>query len=185
MPGEEPDVSPRATPARAEEPVEMMDYNASITYRLPVTANAERAERSRQRRGPLPRAEVPGVRSHLHRRARATARSTRSSSPSEHEVDLPQRGIVTNYTIITPVQYPGQTETEPFARVHVWLDGTDVVLGYQPLLDVPERRRARRHAGRGGVGLGGRAGRPRVDRRGQRSLGWMPTGEPDDTTPTS
>ena len=55
----------------------------------------------------------------------------------EYEVDLPQVGVVTSYTIITPVQYPGQTETEPFSRVHVWLDGTDVILGYQPLVDVP------------------------------------------------
>src|SRR6267143_3157192 len=55
----------------------------------------------------------------------------------EHEIDLPQIGTVTNYTIITPVKYPGQTETDPFARVHVWLDGTDAVLGYQELLDTP------------------------------------------------
>ena len=45
--------------------------------------------------------------------------------------------MLTNYTIVTPVQYPGQTETEPFARVHVWLDDTDVVLGYQALIEVP------------------------------------------------
>ena len=41
--------------------------------------------------------------------------------------------------VITPTQYPGQTATEPFARVHVWLDDTDVVLGYQTLLEVPTR----------------------------------------------
>ena len=69
--------------------------------------------------------------------AGATARSTACALGPEHEVDLPQRGTITNYTIITPVQYPGQTETEPFARVHVLLDDTDVVLGYQALLDTP------------------------------------------------
>ena len=156
----------------------MMDYNASITYRMPVTAERG-AGGAGQRRGPLPRAEVPGVRAHVHRgpgllpgrRGRAHRASTRSTSRSV--------GIVTNYTIITPVQYPGQTETEPFARVHVWLDGTDVILGYQPLLDVAERRRPRRHAGRRGVGVGRREGRPRRPPPRAASLGWMPTGEPD------
>ena len=62
------------------------------------------------------------------------AEHVRDYGPAD-EVELPQHGTITNYTIITPVQYPGQTETEPFARVHVWLDDTDVVLGYQPLLD--------------------------------------------------
>ena len=39
----------------------------------------------------------------------------------------------------TPVQYPGQTETEPFARVFVLLDDTDVVLSYQPVVELPVR----------------------------------------------
>ena len=55
----------------------------------------------------------------------------------EHEFDLPQKGVVSNYTIIEPVQYPGQTETERFSRVHIKLDGVDVVLGFQVLIDVP------------------------------------------------
>ena len=161
----------------AAEPVTMMDYNASITYTVPVTPNAERA-RSRPTRRAVPRAEVPGVRSHLHGRARATARSTRSSSPDEHEVDLPQVGVVTNYTIITPVQYPGQTETEPFARVHVWLDDTDVILGYQPLSTSPTPTSASACGSP-------RSGRPRPRRptshpppRAASSAG-CPTGEPD------
>ena len=56
---------------------------------------------------------------------------------AEHEVELPQTGTLTNFTIVTPVQYPGQTETEPFPRVHVLLDEYDVVLGYQNLIEVP------------------------------------------------
>ena len=160
----------------------MMDYDASITYRNPVPANAERAEQATER-GPLPRPAVPGVRAHLHRRRgllpdrRGRAHRGARGRPAR------RRGVVTNYTIITPVQYPGQTETEPFARVHVWLDGTDVVLGYQALIDVPERRHAHRHAGRGDVGVGGREGRPRVHAARARLVGWIPTGEPDDDDP--
>ena len=62
------------------------------------------------------RPAVPGVRPGLRAAARATARSTRSSSRPTHEVELGDRGTITNFTIITPVQYPGQKETEPFAR---------------------------------------------------------------------
>ena len=115
------------------------DDGLQRVHHLLAAGHAQRAaRRAGQRRGPLPRPAVPRVRPHATRAARATARSTRSSSTTEHELDLPQHGTVTNYTIITPVQYPGQTETEPFARVHVLLDGTDVILGYQPLLDTPD-----------------------------------------------
>ncbi len=91
---------------------------------------------------------------------------------------------MTNYTIITPVQYPGQTETEPFARFHVLLDGTDVVLGFQEPVDVPNED----------IRIGMRVGAIWASEaeRGKRAptgthsslIGWMPTGEPDVDDPT-
>ena len=45
VPGEEPVVA-ADDGGPAEEPVTMMDYNASITYTLPVTPNAARAEQA-------------------------------------------------------------------------------------------------------------------------------------------
>ena len=90
-------------------------------------------------------------------------------------------GVLTNYTVITPTQYPGQTATEPFARVHVWLDGTDVVLGYQTLLEVPNDEI------RIGMRLKAVWARPgearRQPPRGGCLLGFAPTGEPDNTDP--
>ena len=47
VPGEEPMV-PADDGGPAEEPVTMMDYNASITYTLPVTPNAQRAEEANE-----------------------------------------------------------------------------------------------------------------------------------------
>ena len=138
------------------------------------------AGRAGQRRGPLPRPAVPGVRAHLHRRQGLLPGRRGRARPSEHEVDLPQTGTITNFTIITPVQYPGQTETEPFARVHVLLDGTDVVLGYQPL-----HRRARTTDVRVGMRVAAVwASEAEKDDLGVHAaegslLGWMPTGEPD------
>jgi len=45
-------------------------------------------------------------------------------------------GTITNFVVVTPVQYPGQTDTEPFARVFVLVDGFDVVLSYQPVIEL-------------------------------------------------
>jgi uncharacterized OB-fold protein len=94
----------------------------------------------------------------------------------EHDVELPQVGVITNYTIITPVQYPGQTETEPFARVQVLLDGIAVVLAYQPVTGLPN---ADIHTG---VRV---AAQWSEDADGRKVLdGWRPTGEPDNDDPT-
>ena len=162
----------------AEEPVTMMDYNASITYSTPVPVNMIRSEQATAQ-GRFLGLQCPTCgRTYTGGRGYCPVDSV--ALTDEHEVDLPQTGVVTNYTIITPVQYPGQTETDPFARVHVLLDGTDVVLGYQALLEVPNDQvriglrvsavwasDAERRDASGGMG------------REAGLVGWMPTGEPD------
>jgi len=81
------------------------------------------------------------------------------------------------------VQYPGQTETEPFSRVHVWLDGTDVILGYQPLVDVPNADV--RVGMRVAAVWASEAEKAALASTAEGSLlGWIPTGEPDDDDPT-
>ena len=94
----------------------------------------------------------------------------------QHLVDLPPTGTITNFVIVTPVQYPGQTETEPFARVFVLLDGTDVVLSYQPVVELPVHD----------VAVGVRvsavwaSAAEETDGNPYGSLiGWMPNGEPN------
>ncbi len=97
------------------------------------------------------------------------------------EVDLPHEGTITNFSIVTPVQYPGQTETEPFVRAFVLLDGTDVIVPYSAVIELPaDQVRVGQRVERR-VGLPGRE-----DRRGWRHggrwgslLGWIPNGEPD------
>jgi uncharacterized OB-fold protein len=158
----------------------MMDYNASITYTLPVTPNAARAEQANEE-GRFIGLKCP-VCGRTYTGGRGYCPVDSVALGPEHEVELPQRGTITNYTIITPVQYPGQTETEPFARVHVWLDDTDVVLGYQPLLDTPNDD----------VHIGMRVAAvwasdaelaDLASNAEGRLLGWIPTGEPDVTDP--
>ena len=165
----------------AEEPVTMMEYDAAITYTLPITPNEARdAEWVAQGRFLGLQCPVCG-RTYLGSRGYCPVDAV--ALGAEHEVELPQNGAITNFTIVTPVQYPGQTETEPFARVHVLLEGTDVVLSYQALVDTPNEdiRTGMRLAPvwASAAELADGAG----DTREAGLIGWIPTGEPDATDP--
>ena len=100
----------------------------------------------------------------------------------EHEIDLADRGTVTSFTVLTPIQYHGQQERQDYALASVLLDGADGTVGQQRLTDVPldEIRMGMRveavwapedeRAGEGGDrGFG----------FGNAIRGWRPTGEPD------
>ena len=54
----------------------------------------------------------------------------------DDEVQIPDTGTVTGFTIITPVNYYGQTKTEPFVYASVLLDGADTTLGGQDITGV-------------------------------------------------
>lgn len=165
----------------APEPVTMMDYKASITYTTPVPDNVIRAEQAADQ-GRFLGLKCPTCgRTYTGGRGYCPVDSLELTP--ENEVDLPQTGVLTSYTIVTPIQYPGQTETEPFSRVHVLLDGTDVVLSYQPLVDVPNED----------IRIGMRLAPvwaseaekndPAADTRESGLIGWIPTGQPDDENP--
>ncbi len=176
--GEVPETDGGDTGA-AQEPVQRMDYHASITYRNPVPAATDRAVvASRNRR-------LLGLRCPRCERVYAGGRGycpiDAVELGPECEVDLPNVGTITNFAIVTPVSYPGQTETEPFVRAFVLLDGTDVVIGYSPVIELPaeEVRVGQRVAAVWASpaeeldqegGMGGAWG---------SLVGWMPNGEPD------
>ncbi len=159
--------------------IEMMDYVASITYRNPVPTNSERSvAASRQER-------LLGNRCPVCERTYSGGRSNCPIDAIElgpdTEVDLPHVGTITNFTIVTPVQYPGQTETEPFVRAFVLLDGTDVVLSYQPVIELSAadvRVGARVAAVWASPGEEVEAGGGMAGAYGNL-LGWIPNGEPD------
>ena len=99
------------------------------------------------------------------------------------DVELPLSGTVVGFTVITPVQYYGQKETEPYIRASVLLDGADTPLGQQDIRDIPVAEFR--------VGLRVRAefrppGERNVDELSNRWAGtgsciarWVPSGEPD------
>ena len=76
-------------------------------------------------------------------------------------VEVLGKGVVANFTVITPTPYPGQLETEPFVRCSILLDGTDAVMGQQTDHRRARRRGPGRHARRDRVGSRRRARRRR------------------------
>lgn len=101
----------------------------------------------------------------------------------EHEVEVSDRGVVTSFTVITPIQYRGQEETEEYVLASLLLDGADSTVGQQRIEEIPHDE----------VRMGLRvkaAWRPPAEREGDASGGgrfgigdaiahWVPTGEPD------
>ena len=92
----------------------------------------------------------------------------------DDEVDVADRGTVTAFTIITPIQYHGQQETEDYAQASVLLDGANQTIMTRldgiPTADVH-------------TGMRVRARWKPVDARGfgfaDSIDGWEPTGEAD------
>ena len=99
------------------------------------------------------------------------------------EIQLADRGVVTNYTVVTPVEYHGQDKTERFAKASVQLDGGGM-LNLQDLLEISvDDVRIGLRVEAVWVGKKERD----VSEIGNRSWGgadgaisgWRPTGEPD------
>jgi len=98
----------------------------------------------------------------------------------EDEVEVADRGIVTSWTVLTPIQYTGQKERADYALASILLDGASGTIGQQRLLEIPmdEIRMGLR------VAAVWAAPEERVaDDRGyglgNAVEGWRPTGEPD------
>jgi uncharacterized protein len=100
------------------------------------------------------------------------------------DVVLPDRGPVSSFTVITPVKYYGQLETEPYIRASILLDGSDSPVTGVDIRDIPIdefrvgmrlqavwRRREERD-------LSGMDNRSQAPWEGVIER-WEPTGEPD------
>ncbi len=55
---------------------------------------------------------------------------------ADDEVELADRGTVTSFTLLTPIQYHGQQEREEYALASILLDGADGTVGQQRITDV-------------------------------------------------
>ena len=100
----------------------------------------------------------------------------------EHEIEVADRGVVTSYTVLTPIQYYGQEEREEYALASILLDGADSTVGQQRLGEV---RLDEIRMGMRVEAVWADEGKERhVDARGygfgNAVAHWRPTGEPDE-----
>jgi len=101
------------------------------------------------------------------------------------EVEVADRGTITTFSIITPLQYPGQEETEDYVQGTLLLDGADTTIMVMHLAGIatdevrmgmrleavwpPESERSTSAAAASSRGMG----------LGDAVASWRPTGEPD------
>ncbi len=118
--------------AKNVEPVKVMEHWVSLTYNEAVAPAAERFA-SALLEGRIIGQKCPVCgRTYIPPRDSCTVDGVPVSP--DNDVVLPDRGVITNYTVVLPVQYPGQRETEPFARVSVLLDGEEGLLNLQSVI---------------------------------------------------
>lgn len=101
---------------------------------------------------------------------------------ADDAVEVADRGAVTSWTVLTPIQYHGQEEREDYALASLLLDGASGTVGQQRLVDVPlgdirpglrveavwaDPDQRENDVDARGLGLG------------SCIVGWRPTGEPD------
>jgi len=166
-----------------QEPVTMTTHLISLEVDEPLAPHRERF------RAGLQEGKIIGQRSPASGKVYVPSRGydamERVQMTEADDVVCSDRGAISSFTEITPVQYYGQEETEPYVRASILLDGTD-----SPIIGIDIRG-----DDIAGVRVGMRVQavwRPAADRRtddmDNRWGGawesvierWEPTGEPDD-----
>jgi len=165
----------------ASEPVVMMDYHMDLAYHELLCPVVQRyADQLMQGRMIGHKCPSCGL---VYAPPRGYCPICVVETTDADEVQLAERGVVTNYTVVTPVEYHGQEKTERFAKVSLLLDGGGT-LSLQDVIDLPVddvRIGVRMEA------VWAPESERNVDEISNRSWGgaenvlrgWRPTGEPD------
>ncbi len=132
-PGHEP-VTPSTVDPGAE-PVEITEHLIGVRIREPLFPF-----RARFAQGLL-EGRILGQRSpadgKVHVPGRGYDALNRVPMGPEDDVEVADTGTVTSFTEITPIQYHGQTETEPYIRCSILLDGADTTVGGIDVRHIP------------------------------------------------
>ena len=133
VPGEEPPAPPATAPDA--EPVAITEHLIGVRIQEPLYPL-----RRRQMEGLLQH-KIVGQRSpadgKVHVPSRGYDAINRVPMTEADDVEVADRGTVTSFTQITPVQYHGQQETEPYIRCSILLDGADTTVGGIDIRDIP------------------------------------------------
>jgi len=166
------------------EPVQFMSHHTAVEYAIPEPSllSIHFAEQ-------LARARIIGHRcpqcSKVYMPPRGYCPLCVVETTEADEVVVADRGTITTFSVITPLQYPGQEETEDYVQATILLDGADTTIMVMrmdgiPIADVrmgmrvqavwpPESERSVAAGSSIARGMG----------LGEAVAGWEPTGEPD------
>ena len=98
----------------------------------------------------------------------------------QDEVEVADRGLVTSWTVLTPIQYTGQKERADYALASILLEGADGTIGQQRLAEVAtDEIRMGLRVEAVWAPPGERDADDRGYGLGTAVEGWRPTGEPD------
>ena len=119
-------------------------------------------------------------------RRAATARSVSSRRPRPTRSTSPTAARSPTFSVITPLQYQGQEETEDYVQATILLDGADTTIMVMRMDGIAIADVRTRPARAGGVAARRTSGRasavqpsPAAWASATRSTSWEPTGEPD------
>lgn len=160
-----------------------MSQMTSVEYRVPEPSELARRTGARLAEGVIVGHRCPRC-SKVYVPPRGYCPLCAVETGAHDEVEVPARGTVTTFSVITPLQYQGQQEKEDYVQATILLDGTHSTVMMQRLQDVPlsqVRTGLRveavwRPAGERTPGAGGGV---RNLGLGEAIAGWRPTGEPD------
>jgi uncharacterized OB-fold protein len=113
----------------------VMEHLVTLTYREPLTSNLNRYA-DMLLEGRIVGHRCPSC-SRVYVPAKGYCPLCVVPTTEADEVEVPDTGVLTGFTIVTPVNYYGQTKTEPFVYASVLLDGADTVLGGMDITGVP------------------------------------------------
>jgi uncharacterized OB-fold protein len=153
----------------SEEPVQFMQQVVSIEYEMQGSA-LDRRYASEIRKRHILGHQCPACEA-VYVPPRGFCPMCCIETGEENEIVVQDRGTVTSFTIVSPVQYRGQEEKEVYVTAGVLLDGAGIALGQQRIGEIASEE----------VRTGLRVQAEwAADEKGNVSIAhWAPTGEPD------
>ena len=130
------DTQQSGTEQTGDEPVAMMDFFMHLEYHEVVAPNFRRYGEALMNEKIIG-GKCPGACGLIYVPPRSFCPIDVVAMTEANDVELAQTGTVTNYTVVAPVQYYGQEETEPFVYASVLLDGANSTLGGQDITGIP------------------------------------------------
>lgn len=165
------------------DPVQFMSHHTKVEYKIPEPSLLARRSAEQLAAGRVVGHKCPEC-GKVYVPARGYCPLCVIETTEADEVDLEPRGIVTTFSVITPLQYKGQEEKDDYVQATILLDGSDSTVSMQRLDGIPidevhtglrveavwspELERSSKPDGAArGLALG------------SAITGWRPTGEPD------